>query len=52
MEVVSNAALARLHPTSHHPESPRRLEVLLDAVGEWRDCGPAAVEQVERCHTP
>ena len=52
MEVVSNAALARLHPTSHHPESPRRLEVLLDAVEEWRDCGPATVEQVERCHTP
>ena len=52
MEVVSHAALARLHPTSHHPESPRRLEVLLDAVGEWRDCGPATVEQIERCHTP
>jgi len=52
MEVISNAALAQLHPTSHHPESPRRLEVLLDAVGEWRACEPATVEQVELCHTP
>ena len=52
MEVISNAALAQLHPTSHHPESPRRLEVLLDAVGEWRACESATVEQVELCHTP
>ena len=52
MELVSNAALASLHPTVHHPESTRRLEVLLEAVGEWQECGPASVEQVERCHTP
>jgi acetoin utilization deacetylase AcuC-like enzyme len=51
MDVVSNAALAQLHPTGHHPESPRRLEVLLEAVGEWREAGPATIEQVERCHT-
>jgi len=51
MEFVSNDAFARLHPTVHHPESPRRLEVLLDAVGEWQDAGPATVEQIERCHT-
>ena len=29
MHVVSHSALATLHPTGHHPESPRRLEVLL-----------------------
>ena len=51
MDVVSNAALAKLHPTGHHPESPRRLEVLLEAAGEWREAGPATIEQVERCHT-
>jgi len=52
MEVVSHEALARLHPTVHHPESTRRLEVLLEAVGEWTEAGPATVEQIERCHSP
>jgi acetoin utilization deacetylase AcuC-like enzyme len=50
MQVISNEALARLHPTVHHPESPRRLEVLLEAVGDWAEAGPATVEQIERCH--
>jgi acetoin utilization deacetylase AcuC-like enzyme len=50
MDVLSNEALARLHPTGHHPESPRRLEVLLAAVGGWAEVGPATVEQIERCH--
>jgi len=52
MQVISNEALARLHPTVHHPESTRRLEVLLEAVGEWTEAGPATVEQIERCHSP
>ncbi len=52
MEVISHAALATLHPTGHHPESPQRLEVLLEAVGSWTDATPATVEQIERCHTP
>ena len=34
MEVLSNEALARLHPTVHHPESAQRLEVLLEAAGK------------------
>jgi acetoin utilization deacetylase AcuC-like enzyme len=51
MEVVSNEALARLHPTVHHPESPRRLEVLLEAIGDWTESPPATVEQIERCHS-
>jgi acetoin utilization deacetylase AcuC-like enzyme len=52
VEVVSDPALATLHPTGHHPESPRRLEVLLEAVGSWTEAVPATAEQVERCHTP
>jgi acetoin utilization deacetylase AcuC-like enzyme len=52
MHVVSHEALTRLHPTGHHPESPRRLEVLLHAVGSWTEAEPATIEQVERCHTP
>jgi acetoin utilization deacetylase AcuC-like enzyme len=51
MHVVSNEALARLHPTVHHPESARRLEVLLEAVGDWSETGRATVEQIERCHS-
>jgi len=51
MEVVSHSALAELHPTEHHPESPRRLAVLLEEVGSWTEATPATVEQVERCHT-
>src|SRR4029078_9574056 len=48
---MSHPSLPSLHPTVHHPESTRRLEVLLEAVGEWHECEPASVEQVERCHT-
>jgi acetoin utilization deacetylase AcuC-like enzyme len=51
MQVVSSEALARLHPTVHHPESTRRLEVLLEAVGDWSEATPATVEQIERCHS-
>jgi acetoin utilization deacetylase AcuC-like enzyme len=52
MDVISHTALATLHPTGHHPESPRRLEVLLEAIGSWTEAVPATAEQVERCHTP
>ncbi len=52
MEIVSHADLARLHPTEHHPESPRRLEALLAAAGRWTEAEPATIEQVARCHTP
>ena len=51
MDVVSSAAFARLHPTEHHPESPRRLAVLQEAIDSWTEAEPATVEQVERCHT-
>ncbi len=51
MEVVSHPRMAEIHPTGHHPESPRRLEVLLDAVRTWREAPAATVDQIERCHT-
>src|SRR2546427_4723696 len=51
MDVVSHPALATLHPTGHHPESPRRLEVLLEAIA-WTEAVPATAQQIERCHTP
>jgi acetoin utilization deacetylase AcuC-like enzyme len=52
LEVISHADLARLHPTGHHPETPRRLEALLDAIERWTDAVPATPAQIERCHTP
>jgi acetoin utilization deacetylase AcuC-like enzyme len=51
VEVVTNRDLVRLHPTGHHPDAPRRLEVLLDSIEEWSEAEPASREQVERCHT-
>ena len=50
MEVFSHADLARLHPTGNHPETPERIRVLLDAVGEWREGRPALVDDLLRCH--
>ncbi len=52
MEVISHADLARLHPTGHHPETPRRLEALLGAIERWTDAVPATPAQIKRCHTP
>jgi acetoin utilization deacetylase AcuC-like enzyme len=52
LEVISHADLARLHPTGHHPETPRRLETLLGAIERWTDAVPATPAQIERCHTP
>ena len=46
MEVLSHPDLVRLHPTGHHPDTPRRIEVLLDSVGEFGEAGPATEEQV------
>jgi acetoin utilization deacetylase AcuC-like enzyme len=42
----------RLHPTGQHPESARRIEVLLESVGEWELAPPAGVADIERCHVP
>jgi acetoin utilization deacetylase AcuC-like enzyme len=51
MEVVSNAALARLHPTFGHPESTDRLTALLQAFPNVVEAGPATEEQVLACHS-
>jgi acetoin utilization deacetylase AcuC-like enzyme len=52
VEVLSHPDLIRLHPTGHHPDTPRRIEVLLDSLGEWTEAGPASRAQIELCHTP
>jgi len=50
MDVVSHPDMARLHDTGEHPETPRRLDVLLEALGEWVEAGPASDADIERCH--
>jgi acetoin utilization deacetylase AcuC-like enzyme len=50
VKFVSHADLARLHPTTHHPESPERLRVLLDAF-EWTEAHAATRDDLLRCHT-
>jgi acetoin utilization deacetylase AcuC-like enzyme len=52
VDVLTHPELVRLHPTGHHPDTPRRLEVLLEALPEWSEAGPATVEQMARCHSP
>jgi acetoin utilization deacetylase AcuC-like enzyme len=51
IEVLTHPDLVRLHPTGHHPDTPRRLEVLLEAITDWSEASPASREQVERCHS-
>ncbi|HEY7707097.1 MAG TPA: histone deacetylase [Gaiellaceae bacterium] len=50
MELVSNEAMARLHPTGSHPELPERLQ-LLQSRFSCREAGPAAEEDILRCHS-
>jgi acetoin utilization deacetylase AcuC-like enzyme len=50
IEVLTHAALARLHPTFGHPESEERLAVLLDAFPSAREGKPAARTALERVH--
>jgi acetoin utilization deacetylase AcuC-like enzyme len=50
VEVVTHPELVRLHPTGHHPDTPRRLEVLLESLEKWSEASPATPEQIERCH--
>jgi acetoin utilization deacetylase AcuC-like enzyme len=49
---VTNPELLQLHPTGHHPETPRRLEVLLEAIEDWRPGSRASPSDITRCHTP
>jgi acetoin utilization deacetylase AcuC-like enzyme len=50
VKVVSSDALARLHPTHNHPETPRRLEVLLERFA-WEPGRRAQQADVLRCHS-
>ena len=50
IEVFTHPDMVRLHPTGHHPDTPRRLEVLLEAIPDWSEAAPATVAQIERCH--
>jgi acetoin utilization deacetylase AcuC-like enzyme len=49
---LTHPALAQLHPTFGHPDSPERLGVLLDAFPAARVGRPAERSSVERVHAP
>ena len=51
MELVSNADMARLHPTGDHPERQERLRALLERF-DFREAAPASEEDILRCHAP
>ena len=50
MDVISHPDMARLHETGEHPETPRRLDVLLEALDEWLEPEPASDADLHRCH--
>jgi acetoin utilization deacetylase AcuC-like enzyme len=53
VQLLSNAALAELHPTGHHPDRPERLRVLLDRLHGWEPIERTATPaELERCHRP
>jgi acetoin utilization deacetylase AcuC-like enzyme len=50
VDALLTPALARLHPTGHHPERPERLAALAPVAHEAVE-RRATAEQLERCHT-
>ena len=52
IDVLTHPALAQLHPTFGHPDSPERLEVLLEAFPDAREGRPAERSSAERVHAP
>jgi acetoin utilization deacetylase AcuC-like enzyme len=50
VEVISHSAFGHLHPTGHHPESPRRFHELLERHPDFVEGRRATREQVERVH--
>ena len=50
MDVISHPDMARLHQTGEHPETPRRLDVLLEEFDKWVEPEPASDADLERCH--
>jgi acetoin utilization deacetylase AcuC-like enzyme len=51
MELLSNEALARLHPTGGHPEAPERIRVLLETLTWERGILTASAADLARCHS-
>src|SRR5690348_11318046 len=52
IDVLTHPALARLHPTGHHPENPARLEALLRHFPDAREGRAATEEELLLCHAP
>ncbi|MGZ4391767.1 MAG: histone deacetylase family protein [Gaiellaceae bacterium] len=52
IDVLTHPALAQLHPTFGHPDSPERLEVLLEAFPDAREGRAAERSAAERVHAP
>jgi acetoin utilization deacetylase AcuC-like enzyme len=50
MRALTTPALARLHPTGHHPERPERLAALAPLAAEHVE-RRATVDDLLRCHT-
>jgi acetoin utilization deacetylase AcuC-like enzyme len=50
VNVLTHPALARLHPTGHHPERPERLRALLEHQHGWSEGRPATEEELLLCH--
>jgi acetoin utilization deacetylase AcuC-like enzyme len=50
VELVAHPALAELHPTGHHPDSPARYAALLERFTDWREATPASRADIELCH--
>ncbi|HEY2373506.1 MAG TPA: histone deacetylase [Gaiellaceae bacterium] len=51
IDVLTHPALARLHPTEHHPENPARLEALLRRYPEAREGRAATEDELLLCHS-
>src|SRR6476620_7231990 len=52
IDVLTHPALAQLHPTFGHPDSPERLEVLLNAFPDARAGRAAERSAADRVHAP
>ena len=57
--ILSHPACLEHRPGPHHPESPERLKIVLDALRspefaslEWRDAPLGTIEQVQLIHDP
>jgi acetoin utilization deacetylase AcuC-like enzyme len=51
IDVLTHPALARLHPTDHHPERPERLTALLERFPDARTARSATDDELLLCHT-